>query len=312
MKKNMFYLAIAAFVALANVACSSDDDGAENYTPTLDPPKYETEAVVYTIPETADIQTSVPDAPAMTAVNITESGQAVFELDGGKTFKVYNIASMTGDTYTLEANRGTIKMITATMAPTRATSTVQLVINVTIELDNGQSCNYNTGEDGVPAQASTPPPATDVETLLCRTWNVLNLAVEYQEDGKEGVFREFDNGNLNEVAAYANDQGAGLTPDELAELDRIISTVVIERSGLLLINYTNRNSDAAQWSWANSEKTQLKIQLKDSEMGNKFLSDKTVIDLAFKDTRCVLKLKNRITGNPSYNMALIIRLQSKD
>ncbi len=59
-----------------------------------------------------------------------------------------------------------------------------------------------------PAQASTPPPATDVETLLCRTWNVLNLAVEYQEDGKEGVFREFDNGNLNEVAAYANDQGA--------------------------------------------------------------------------------------------------------
>ena len=208
MKKNMFYLAIAAFVALANVACSSDDDGAENYTPTLDPPKYETEAVVYTIPETADIQTSVPDAPAMTAVNITESGQAVFELDSGKTFKVYNIASMTGDTYTLEANRGTIKMIAATTAPTRATSTVQLVINVTIELDNGQSCNYNTGEDGVPAQASTPPPATDVETLLCRTWNVLNLAVEYQEDGKEGVFREFDNGNLNEVAAYANDQGA--------------------------------------------------------------------------------------------------------
>ena len=311
MKKNMFYLAIAAFVALANVACSSDDDGAENYTPTLDPPKYETEAVVYTIPETADIQTSVPGAPAMTAVNITESGQAVFELDGGSIYKVYNIVSITNDTYTLADNRGTIRKVVAA-APTRSSSPVQLIINVTIELENGQSCNYNTGEDGVGAQANTPPAGTDIETLLCRTWNILSVAVEYQEDGKQGVFREFDNGNLNEVASYANEQGAGLTPDELAELDRNISTVVIERSGLLLINYTNRATDAAQWSWVNSEQTQLKIKLKDSAMGNKFLSDKTAIDVAFKDTRCVLKLKNRITGTPTYNMALTLRLQAKD
>ena len=84
MKRNMFYLAMAAFVAIANVACSSDDDGGdENYTPTLNPPKYDNEAVVFSIIEPSVIHTSVPNAPVMTSVNITESGQVVFGLGNG-------------------------------------------------------------------------------------------------------------------------------------------------------------------------------------------------------------------------------------
>ena len=114
------------------------------------------------------------------------------------------------------------------------------------------------------------------------------------------------------MAEYANDQGAGLTNDELAELDRIISNVVVDKSGLIVINYTNRPSDAAKWSWANNEQTQLNIKLKDSEMGNKFLNDNTTIGIAFKDKRCVLKLKTRVTGNKNYNVALALRLISED
>ena len=311
MKKNVFYMAMAAFVAFANVACSSDDDGGDNYTPTLNPPKFNNEAIVFTIPETAAINTSVTNAPALTSVNITESGQAVFGLDGGKTFKTYNIASISGDTYALADNRGTIRKVSAAAAPTRG-ATIQLIIDVTIELEDGQSCNYNTGGDGISADATTPTAGSEVETCLCRTWTILGITIEYQEDGKDAVFRDFDNGNLKEVAEYANDQGAGLTSDEMEELDRNISNVVVDKSGLIVINYTNRNSDAAQWSWANSEQTQLKIKLKDSEMGNKFLSDNTAISVAFKDTRCVLKLKNRITGNKNYNVALALRLQSND
>ena len=313
MKKNIFYMAMAAFVAFANVACSSDDDNAtENYTPTLPTPKYESEAVAYTIPETeADhITTSVPGAPAMTGVNITESGQAVFELDGGKTFKTYKITSISGNTYTLE--NGTIQKVTSAMAPTRGTSTVQLIINVTIELEGGQQCNYSTGNEAVSAQENKTAASDDIEAYLCRTWTILGVTIEYQEDGKQAVFREFDNGNLKEMADYANEQGAGLTANELAELNRNISEVVVDKNGLIVFNYSNRPSDAAQWSWANSEKTQLRIKLKDSEMGNKFLSDNTTIDIAFKDTRCVLKLKTRITGSKNYNVALALRLQSKD
>lgn len=311
MKKNILYMALVAFVAFANVACSSDDESEENYTPTLNTPKYENEAVAFTISPTANISTNVANAPAMTGVNITESGQVVFELDGGKTFKTYNIASISGDTYTLADNRGTIRKVTAAVR-TRGSSTVQLIINVTIELENGQPCNYNTGDDGVNAEETTPPAGSTVESYLCRTWSILGVTIEYQEDGKEAVFREFDNGNLKEVADYANEQGAGLTDSELEELNRNISTVVVDKNGLILINYTNRPGDAAKWSWANSEQTRLKIQLKDSEMGNKFLSDKTTIDIAFKDTRCVLKLESRITGTTNYNVALALLLQSKD
>lgn len=311
MKKNILYMALVAFVAFANVACSSDDESEENYTPTLNTPKYENEAVAFTISPTANINTSVENAPTMTGVNITESGQVVFELDGGKTFKTYNIASISGDTYTLADNRGTIRKVTAAVR-TRGSSTVQLIINVTIELENGQPCNYNTGDDGVNAEETTPPAGSTVESYLCRTWTILGVTIEYQEDGKEAVFREFDNGNLKEVADYANEQGAGLTDSELEELNRNISTVVVDKNGLIVINYTNRSSDAAKWSWANSEQSKLKIKLKDSEMGNKFLSDNTAIDIAFKDTRCVLKLKSRITGTTNYNVALALLLQSKD
>ena len=298
MKKNILYMALVALVAFANVACSSDDEGEENYTPTLNTPKYENEAVAFTISPTANISTNVANAPAMTGVNITESGQV--------------------DTYTLADNRGTIRKVTAAVR-TRGSSTVQLIINVIIELENGQPCNYNTGDDGVNAEETTPPAGSTVESYLCRTWTILGVTIEYQEDGKEAVFREFrddkhpeKNGNLKEVADYANEQGAGLTDSELEELDRHISTVVVDKNGLILINYTNRPGDATKWSWANSEQTRLKIQLKDSEMGNKFLSDKTTIDIAFKDTRCVLKLKSRITGTTNYNVALALLLQSKD
>lgn len=312
MKKNILYMAMAACVAFANVACSNDDDKADNYTPTLNTPQYENEAVAFSIPEAsaANITTSVANAPAMTGVNITESGQAVFELGGGKTFKTYKITSISDDTYTLE--NGTIKKVSSAAAPTRGTSSVLLLINVTIELENGQSCNYNTGEDAVSVEASTPSASSSVENNLCRTWKMQAVTIEYQEDGKDAVFREFDNGNLKEVAEYANDQGAGLTSDELAELDRIISNVVVDKSGLIVINYANRASDAAQWSWANDEQTQLKIKLKDSEMGNKFLNDDTTIGVAFKDKRCVLKLKTRVTGNKNYHVALALRLISED
>lgn len=312
MKKNIFYMAMAACVAFANVACSNDDDKADNYTPTLNTPKYENEAVAFTIPEAsaANITTSVANAPAMTGVNITESGQAVFELGGGKTFKTYKITSISDDTYTLE--NGTIKKVSSAAAPTRGTSSVMLIINVIIELENGQSCSYNTGDGAVSVEATTSSESSSVENNLCRTWKIQGVTIEYQEDGEDAVFREFDNGNLREVAEYANDQGAGLTNDELAELDRIISNVVVDKSGLIVINYTNRPSDAAKWSWANNEQTQLNIKLKDSEMGNKFLNDNTTIGIAFKDKRCVLKLKTRVTGNKNYNVALALRLISED
>ena len=312
MKKNIFYMAMAACVAFANVACSNDDDKTDNYTPSLNTPKYENEAVAFTIPEAsaANITTSVANAPALTGVNITESGQAVFELGGGKTFKTYKITSISDDTYTLE--NGTIKKVSSAAAPTRGTSSVMLIINVIIELENGQSCNYNTGDDAVSVEATTSSESSSVENNLCRTWKIQGVTIEYQEDGEDAVFREFDNGNLREVAEYANDQGAGLTNDELAELDRIISNVVVDKSGLIVINYTNRPSDAAKWSWANNEQTQLNIKLKDSEMGNKFLNDNTTIGIAFKDKRCVLKLKTRVTGNKNYNVALALRLISED
>ena len=112
------------------------------------------------------------------------------------------------------------------------------------------------------------------------------------------------------MALYANEQGAGLTADELQELDRNIESVIIEGTGLITFNYSNRASDAASWKW-NDDGT-IKMTLKNSEMGNKYLNNKSTISVAYKDKRCVLRLSTSVSDNKNYDTVLTLRLLSKD
>jgi hypothetical protein len=86
MKKSLIYFAMAFFVALGNVACSSDDssdnnDNKGNYTK----PKYADQATAFTINEGAVRQTITVDGEEkpvdLRSVYFTDAGKAIFEVN---------------------------------------------------------------------------------------------------------------------------------------------------------------------------------------------------------------------------------------
>jgi hypothetical protein len=93
MKKNFFYLALAALVTMGMTACSSDDED-EVVQPdpvNLPLPANAEKAVEYILPTAMNAKNSTTgnaeEAPSLRGINFSESGKIVLELlsaDGGK------------------------------------------------------------------------------------------------------------------------------------------------------------------------------------------------------------------------------------
>lgn len=296
MKKSIYYFLMMLCMTLVNTSCSNDDGETPDYTVTLTTPEYASEAKAmsgFSIDATHTF-----GAPTLTAVHITESGEVVFELGDGEEYIVEGIESVNDGTYVLSGNRGTITVSSAANA--------KMSIHVTLTTAEGATLSYDA--DNINVNVTTNLDNSEAMTNLCRTWIVLGIVIDIK--GDVNAFREFEGGNLYEMALYANEQGAGLTADELQELDRNIESVIIEGTGLITFNYSNRASDAASWKW-NDDGT-IKMTLKNSEMGNKYLNNKSTISVAYKDKRCVLRLSTSVSDNKNYDTVLTLRLLSKD
>ena len=179
-------------------------------------------------------------------------------------------------------------------------------IHVTLTTAEGATLSYDA--DNINVNVTTNLDNSEAMSNLCRTWIVLGIVIDIK--GDVNAFREFEGGNLYEMALYANEQGAGLTADELQELNRNIESVIIDGTGLITFNYSNHASDAASWKW-NDDGT-IKMTLKSSEMGNKYLNNKSTISVSYKDKRCVLRLNTSVSDSKRYDTVLTLRLLSKD
>ena len=237
-------------------------------------------------------------APKLTAVHITESGEVVFELGDGEEYIVESVESVNDGTYVLSGNRGTITVSGAANA--------KMSIHVTLTTAEGATLSYDA--DNINVNVTTNLDNSEAMSNLCRTWIVLGIVIDIK--GDVNAFREFEGGNLYEMALYANEQGAGLTAEELQELNRNIESVIIDGTGLITFNYSNHASDAASWKW-NDDGT-IKMTLKSSEMGNKYLNNKSTISVSYKDKRCVLRLNTSVSDSKRYDTVLTLRLLSKD
>lgn len=296
MKKSIYYFLMMLCMTLVNTSCSNDDGETPDYTVTLTTPEYASEAKAmsgFNIDATHTL-----GAPKLTAVHITESGEVVFELGDGEEYIVEGIESVNDGTYVLSGNRGTITVSSAANA--------KMSIHVTLTTAEGATLSYDA--DDINVNVTTNLDNSEAMSNLCRTWIVLGIVIDIK--GDVNAFREFEGGNLYEMALYANEQGAGLTADELQELNRNIESVIIEGTGLITFNYSNHASDAASWKW-NDDGT-IKMTLKSSEMGNKYLNNKSTISVSYKDKRCVLRLNTSVSDGKHYDTVLTLRLQSKD
>lgn len=296
MKKSIYYFLMMLCMTLVNTSCSNDDGETPDYTVTLTTPEYASEAKAmsgFSIDATHTL-----GAPKLTAVHITESGEVVFELDNGEEYIVESVESVNDGTYVLSGNRGTITVSGAANA--------KMSIHVTLTTAEGATLSYDA--DNINVNVTTNLDNSEAMSNLCRTWIVLGIVIDIK--GDVNAFREFEGGNLYEMALYANEQGAGLTADELQELNRNIESVIIEGTGLITFNYSNHASDAASWKW-NDDGT-IKMTLKSSEMGNKYLNNKSTISVSYKDKRCVLRLSTSVSDSKRYDTVLTLRLLSKD
>ena len=350
MKKQFFFLALAALATIGTVACSSDDDENENENKAsqvnLSTPPYAQQAVRYDLnPElkasasTGDIET----APALKAIELSESGKILLELHNtidNKLLYIMEEAIVSGNTYTMNGSkvRGTIKKATAN-ARTRAND--QLTANIRVTIGNGETLTYTTEEETVDVTTTTfnnngsgsgnngngngngsgnngsgSGNYDEATHNLVRTWNVLGTILDLKSKSKNvKAYEEFDSRGglfyLEDVLEEALRQDVKLTEEEQEEFKRVVKNVTFTQSGLFIISYVDGTEDVARWQWANSQKTMITMKLMDEEMGNKFISDDTVIEVAFNGNRCNLKCETALTDNENndWESILVLKLQ---
>ena len=327
MKKNFFYLCLAAFAAVGFIACSSDDDDSSNNntpaTVNLPAPTTAANAVQYTLPTllTPISSTEEEESPQLSSIEITESSQILIELhnpvSAENTYIAENV-TVNGNVYTINGTRagGTVKVLSAA---TRASESTTLEIDITVTMENDVVVTYKTDENGIIVEKETAPiTSEDAMTRLSRTWSILGATLDLTDLSKnETYYMEFSSRNglfsLKDVLDEAKKRDVSFSVDEEEELSRQISCITITRSGKLILVYNTGNYDVASWTWANSEKTAFTIKLKEGSTGNKFINDDTRMETAFSDNRCNLMMNINFDddSNTKWNASLMLKLQSR-
>lgn len=313
MKKNFLYFGMAACVAMCMLSCGSDDSDSPA-TPSqtvIAEPTHAKDAVAFVIPKdkVTSTQTVTNEEGqevnvCLTSVDITEGQKAVFELTTeteGKTklkYVAYN-CELTGNVYTVKDNNGKV-LGTIEKDVTRGSSSVSISISVKINVPGLGEVEFVT-DDPVVVQAVVDAIVKTVNTInLCRNWNIqrMKLTLVFDDKNKADASRLENSGNLSNFIELAENNGVNLTDNDKKHLQKTISSVDIDKNlALFTINYSNGESDAANWEWVNNtNEQQIRIKLKDGDMGNKFLKDNSVIEVQFPEGQnmCILILSTRL------------------
>ena len=182
---------------------------------------------------------------------------------------------------------------------------------------NDDRCNNHLAHaNKTPKTPATNSPknaaATTATTNICRTWTVVQMNITL--DGDVDLAMTETSGNMKRFADEAQKQGADLTDDELAELNKTFKSISLDKNGLLSIEYYENSdksvsSQACSWSWTDEAVQKLQLRKRDgSTFGNKFLSDDTNIKADFNPTGATFTLDTEIKGSKNYKVTLTIVL----
>lgn len=307
MKKKFLCFAAAASLVLSFVACGGSDDNDD--TPSTP------QQVVFTQPVYADQAASYvlknplqSEGFSLTAINITESGKAIIETtesNGSKHYSSYNV-TINGDEYQMKNKAG--KSVGVMKKVTTRAASVSITLTVVIELSKLGTVEFKS-DDPLEVQTVISTIAAGVNTdNIARTWKVKQMKMTLEGDVNASIIE--NSGNLAVLAAEAQVRGAGLTEKEMAEFDKILYGLTLDKTGLFSLEYGDGSSEACSWTWTNSNQDQLKLSLRDSEFGNKFFGENSTIDVKFfPGGGCQLFLVTNIMGNKNYKATLNIAME---
>jgi hypothetical protein len=338
MKKSIFFYAALVAVALCNVSCSSSDDDDDPITDTtvlIPEPETASQAFAFEIPTASQPESTTGEK--LKAVNITESAKAVLKIgttDGDKFLTFDSKFDASTNTYNLSKDgkaAGTIKKLgSSAAAPQRRAQIVigNVVITLNFEMTNGSGAtttvNFPQQTVNNAVAPSNPQPAAGSNlSNIARTWIVSEMAMTLDGDVDCTVLEA--GSNLIELAKKAQENDAQLEMDEYKELCRSILGLTIDKSGQFSIEYKNASgrveyfkkpgdkvtyiecdgrveTEACTWNWASSDQQSIKIDTRDGDFGNKFLSDKSTIGVKFYTSGIAhLVIYTKITGSKNYN-----------
>jgi len=324
--KKFFIFALVAGMALCNISCSSDDKDDNKGATTEKKGQLDEQAAHYDISTNNAPKTETSDGQEaqLNAFNVTEYGQAVFEVEveGTKTYCAYDAELTTKseaqEVYTLKERNQQVGTVTVnkkryTGARTRSTEQVELIFNLTIRVEvNGKMTDLKFN-DTADAQQQIETVVKNITTQLTNTWQVkrMKLTIDFDEEGKKDASTETNDGSLRPFIDLAKKNGVNISEKDEKELDRVIESVIIDKNYLFVLKYADGRSDAAQWRWVSETAGNLAIGivLKDKDMGNKFFNDdsKITVDI-LKDGSVTLKLSTRLEDDKC-NTTLTINLK---
>lgn len=302
MKKSIFFFAAAACLALCNVSCGSDDDGGNsgNTQVKLPQPTYAEQAATYTF-DTGSAAKDPESGASLVGLNFTESGKAIVKVstNSGKKYVTYD-AKIEGNTYTITDNGKKIGEMQTLLAkaPTRTISSIPVKFDIEVSIPElGKSFTFKA--DGITARKAIETYASTVNTVnIARTWKVeqMKLTLEGPTIKTPGSITK-NGGDLSQFVKEAQERGAGLTADEVAELNKTAVGLTLDKNGMFFIEYDEK-TEACSWKWADENETQLRLDINDSEFGNRFYSEKSNVSVKFFASGvCNFTMQTTVTGN---------------
>lgn len=296
MKKTFIFMAMAAFAAVCFTACGSDDD---DYVA----PKYNVELP---LPQNAKDAVSFENIEGMNeldGITFTEAGNAIVEVAGKFVSAKYTVAN---SVYTLTgAAKGTVTR--QAFANSRGTATAPA--NITIDLEvivDGQSYNFN-GDATADAQTATELISNVDLNNICRKWTFKDMALSLS--GQVSMMKTYQSGDLSQLGKDANDNGAGLTAEELAELNKTIVSLEFTKTGKLFFIYKENGKEITESATWNSSDF-LNFIVDEISDANKFIDKNSKIQVAYSaNGACTISFFTKITGSKTYDAQLTVNLE---
>ena len=305
MKKTFILIAVAALTALSFTACGSDD--ADYVPPTynveLPLPENAANAVAFEEIKGMTGKTSNGQATGkkLAGITFTEDGNAIAEVDGKFVAGTYTYAA---GTYTLAGNiRGTVNVKDDTTKGT-STENTNLSINITVTID-GQTYTFNGNAQADRETATELLTNVDLNNI-CRSWTVKNMSLSLS--GDVSMMKTYENGDLSQLGVDANENGANLTADELAELNKTVISLEFTRSFKLFLTYKENGKEVTQCaSWDSTDFKDFLI--KEISEANKFIDNDSKVQVIYNAAGgCTITFFTEIKGNKTYKAQLIVNL----
>jgi len=127
--------------------------------------------------------------------------------------------------------------------------------------------------------------------------------------GDVSMMKTYENGDLSQLGVDANENGANLTADELAELNKTVLSIEFTKSMKLFLTYKENGKEVTQCaSWSSSDFKDFLV--KEISEANKFIDQNSTIQVVYNNAGgCTITFFTTIKGSKNYDAQLIINLE---